>query len=80
MKAEIEVGATAIGGRIALDGHDVSSAVRGFRITAIGEVTRLELDLNVLDVTRIDSEQTEIVIPDATREALIALGWTPPVE
>lgn len=80
MKAEIEIDGPGHG-RIVLDGHDVSGAVRGFQITAgVGDITRLVLDLNVLDVTRLDSEQTEIMIPDATRDALIALGWTPPAQ
>lgn len=81
MKAEIEVAGNGRSGRIVLDGCDVSRGVRGFRVTSqCGELTRLELDLRVLDVTRLDSEETEIVIPDATRDALIALGWTPPAE
>ncbi|MDG4796216.1 hypothetical protein [Micromonospora sp. WMMD1082] len=78
MRAEIEVNGIG-GGRVALDGKDVSGGVHGFTVTAaLGEVTRLELDLSLFDVTTFDSAQTEVLIPEATRELLVGLGWIPP--
>ena len=81
MKAEIEVSGAGRGGRVVLDGADVSKGVRGLTIRAgLGQVTQVELDLSVFDVTEFESDAVQILIPDHTRDALIALGWTPPPE
>lgn len=79
MRAEIKLeGPTATSGHIKLDGTDVSSGVRGFVLRSeVGELTRLELDVLVLDTQQFDGE-VSVIIPDETREALIAIGWTPP--
>jgi hypothetical protein len=62
---------------IDVGGHDVSKAVRGLAVTAeVGQVPVLALDLVVCD-GHIDGEVI-VTIPDATRDALVALGWTPP--
>lgn len=80
MKAEIEISGTGRG-RVVLDDADVSAAVRGLTIRAeVGRIPQIELDLSVIDVTGLGVAQAEILIPDATREALIALGWTPPAD
>lgn len=78
MRAEITVDGTGRDGRIVLDGHDVSRGVRGFALRAeIGRVTELELELSAVDGATFDGE-VRLVIPEGTREALIALGWAPP--
>lgn len=80
MKAQIEVDGTGRDGRVVLDGRDVSGGVRGFALRAeVGRRTELELDLAVADGATFDGE-VRLVIPESTREALIALGWTPPAE
>ncbi|MGN9802067.1 hypothetical protein [Micromonospora sp. L32] len=77
MRAEIEIGGKGFG-RVVLDGNDVSNGVRALQISsAVGEVPRLELDVVVVEDLRFDGE-VRVVIPDATRETLEALGWTPP--
>lgn len=78
MGAEIEL--EGIGhGRLVIGGHDISNAVRAFVVRGgVGELPTLELDLSVHDVTRLESVEMEILVPPATRDALIALGWTPP--
>lgn len=66
-------------GRVVIDGNDISKGVRGFSVRGgVGEVTSLELDLNLIDVTRVSSTSTEILISDGASEALIAMGWKPP--
>ena len=65
--------------RLLLDGQDISHGVTDLVVRlGVGEVARAELDLVLLDTTRIDSPDTEITIPISTHEALVALGWTPP--
>ncbi|MET9965443.1 hypothetical protein ABZZ80_05830 [Streptomyces sp. NPDC006356] len=66
-------------GRVSIDGHDISKAIRSIRFDGdAGMHPRVTLDLHIHDVTTVSSEGTEVLIPDATAEALIALGWTPP--
>ncbi|GIH91967.1 hypothetical protein ACFFMN_33835 [Planobispora siamensis] len=43
-----------------------------------GEVPAMELEMRILELDRIELEEAELYIPDDTRDALIALGWTPP--
>lgn len=78
MRAEIEL--DGIGrGRLVIGGQDISAAVRAFVVRGgVHELPTLELDLLVHDVTRLGSAEMEILVSDATRDALIALGWTPP--
>lgn len=65
--------------RVLVDGHDISHAVRAVTWESeVGHRPRLLLDLDVYDVTSLSSQDTEIRIPDDTRDALIKLGWTPP--
>lgn len=63
-------------GVIALDGEALNG-VRGLDLSAAaGEIPSLTVELLVNEV-EVDGEMT-VAVPDATREALIALGWTPP--
>lgn len=63
-------------GVIALDGEALNG-VRGLDLSATaGEIPSLTVELLVNEV-EVDGEMT-VTVPDATREALIALGWTPP--
>lgn len=67
--------------RLLLDEHDISHGVSDLVVRfGTGEIARAELHLMLLDTTRIDSLDTEITIPASTRNALLALGWTPPEE
>ncbi|MER8262723.1 hypothetical protein ABT007_00845 [Streptomyces griseus] len=67
-------------GRVSIGGEPLKG-VRGFTYRAsMHEMPSIELDLLVHDVTRLGSKDTEILLPDSTVEALIALGWTPPEE
>lgn len=67
--------------RVTVDGVDISSAVTAVTVHADAwEHPRVTLELNVHDVTRISSPETELLIPESTAEALAALGWTPPAE
>ena len=68
-------------GRVSIDGHDISKAVRSITFHGdVGMYPRVTLDLHIHDVTTVSSQDTELLIPDATMDALIALGWTPPTE
>lgn len=64
-------------GTINVDGVDITRAVRS--ITVESEPCRppqLNLELTITEV-EIDGG-FHVVIPDRLREALVALGWTPP--
>lgn len=63
---------------IRLDDARIEHAVRGLTLYAeVGEPTRLHLDLLLRDGVHLDGDVT-VTVPSATRDALIALGWTPP--
>ncbi|WP_068924994.1 hypothetical protein [Planobispora rosea] len=65
--------------QLLVDGHDISRGVASLRMSLdAGEVPAVELELRILELDRMDLEDAELYIPDATRGALIALGWTPP--
>ncbi|MEU0761597.1 hypothetical protein ABZ351_18220 [Streptomyces microflavus] len=65
-------------GRVSI-GDEAIRGVRALTYRAeVGERPVLELQLIVHDVTRLSSKDTEILLPNATVKALIALGWTPP--
>lgn len=62
--------------RIEVDGRELEG-VSDVRVHASAQgCPTLELGLVTYDI-EINGE-TQTVIPDATRETLIALGWTPP--
>jgi hypothetical protein len=68
-------------GRVSIDGHDISKAVRSIRFDGdAGARPCVTLNLFIHDVTTVSSQDTEVLIPDSTAEALVALGWTPPAE
>jgi len=77
MRAEIDVNGSGRG-IVRLDGHDVSMGVRGFTLSAaVGEVSRLDLELVLFEDSRLSGD-VDVIVPDGTRDALITLGWTPP--
>lgn len=77
---KIEISAKANGtGTVHVDGHDLSTSLRGFRLTGeAGQMPILELDLIVYDHAAVGAE-AEVTIPATTRETLITLGWRPPI-
>ncbi|MFF8768506.1 hypothetical protein ACF07Q_28660 [Nocardiopsis dassonvillei] len=69
--------------------HDLDVTVNGHRIGPRGlvginldaqaqDVPRLRLNLHMPTVTV--QGEAHVVLPDSTREALVALGWTPPAD
>lgn len=65
------------GGKIEIDGHDVTDTVRGITLKAgAGCVPHLVLDL-VIHAGEIDG-QADVHVPADTAAALVDLGWTPP--
>lgn len=66
-------------GSVVVDGVDISRGVQGLSLRSrIDHLTELTLDLAVFDVAELDVEGATILVPDGTRDALVALGWTPP--
>jgi hypothetical protein len=70
-------------GSVLIDGHDIANAVREARVVVVvpaGEAPRVELELGVVNITPLGATEAEVYISPETRDALIALGWTPPPE
>ena len=66
-------------GTVIVGDADITKSVRGFRLdAAAGEPPRVTLDLTLVDVTKLDADRAEVILPVHTRELLIAAGWTPP--
>jgi hypothetical protein len=66
--------------QIELDGEDIASAVTGLSLRlgvyGLPEVT-LDVVLHELDA---ELEHPRVILPDATKQLLVRLGWTPPAE
>lgn len=64
-------------GTIELDGQNIASGTVGFEIKSRpAHLTEVVVHVAVHEL-EFDGE-ARVVIPDATRDALIVLGWTPP--
>lgn len=75
----IEVSPNGRDGKVVIDGHDIAKSVTGFNISAeVGHRTRLELDLNVRDVTTFESEHVRVLVDPTAAGYLERAGWTPP--
>lgn len=79
---KLRLGGTGLPGgtQIELDGRDIANVVTGLSlrvgVDSLPEVT-LGVVLHVLDT---ELENPRVVVPDATKELLVRLGWTPPAE
>lgn len=63
-----------------LDGVDITHAFRGVKVTVgVGHLPVAELDVLLFEFDTV-TEGTTVHLPEATRTALLALGWTPPEE
>lgn len=67
--------------RFEVDGHDITHAVHKAALwLEPGCLPELEVELHLLESRRLEAEDAVVSVPAATREALVALGWTPPGE
>ncbi|MFE2140196.1 hypothetical protein ACFXA3_00250 [Streptomyces sp. NPDC059456] len=67
--------------RVLVDGVDIAQGLAGLSLRmSVGMIPRLDLDLQLIDVTQLGSIEAEVMLTRATHEALVALGWTPPEE
>lgn len=66
---------------ITVDGHDISTALTEISVAMrAGQHTEATLNLRYIDVTEVQDTETRILVPGETRDALVALGWTPPAD
>lgn len=73
-------GPSGDGAVVRLDGTEIQNALRGLSLDMeVGEITTARLDVLVVDTTDFDGD-VSAHIPEAARELLIKLGWTPPPE
>lgn len=69
------------GGQIVeLDGVDISRALYGLSLTIrAGDMPSAVLDVVVEEIPT-ELDEVRAYLPDATKELLVRLGWTPPAE
>ncbi len=76
--SKVEIAIDAVGNvTIAVEGNDISSAVRGFTVTSrVGSLSQLRLDI-LAEATFLTGEM-DVRMPDAVYALLCKAGWTPP--
>lgn len=86
MSSKVTITVDSLGyGHISIDDHNMSGAVRGFRVTSeVEEPLKIELDLSVsqVEITGLADRETVFLVnlSDDVISALLAIGWTPPAE
>ncbi|TYB69722.1 hypothetical protein FXF51_06050 [Nonomuraea sp. PA05] len=80
---ELSITGPVFGPTVKLGDHELSRALRGLTIRfQAGERPAVEAELliDAIEVADLGVRDSEVVLsmPDAARDALIALGWTPP--
>lgn len=79
VRRHLEVELDGPRGTVKIDGKDISQATRALQLTAAaGEIPELELDLHVFTSAITANTEMRIDVPEATAQALIAIGWKPP--
>jgi hypothetical protein len=69
-----------IGTEIEVEGARIENGVRALIIEAsTGGSPRISLELGTVEAVDVDGH-VKVLMTGATRDALIALGWTPPPE
>lgn len=67
------------GHEVLVDGHDLSHAIQTLSLDMrAGQMPRVDLMLNIFDVTQFGDAEMRLAFAPGVEEALIALGWTPP--
>jgi DNA polymerase III sliding clamp (beta) subunit (PCNA family) len=64
---------------VEVGGRNISQALRGVAVSfEADQLPRVALDLLVFEVEEMSIETAEVIVPEDTARALVALGWTPP--
>lgn len=71
------------GARFEVDGHDIAGGISSATVhIGRGGVTRIELEIyaSVVESTQLAAREAtfDVSLPPEARQALVALGWTPP--
>ncbi|MEV5592224.1 hypothetical protein [Streptomyces sp. NPDC052496] len=65
--------------QVLIDGANIAHALSGLTLHMRScMVPRLELDVQLVDVTQLGSVEAEVVLGAGVTDMLTALGWTPP--
>lgn len=80
MTREVKIDMDGAGiGTIMVDGQNIANGCVGMALDLEpNRIPRIQLDLRIYEHAELVLADPIITIPDATRDALIALGWTPP--
>jgi hypothetical protein len=77
--SQLTVASTGMKAKVELDGQDISSALRGLSVRYDAqEIPTAVLDVMVHHAGEISADGVHVVIPAATADLLVQLGWTPP--
>lgn len=79
---QVEIGSSGLTHSLKIDGHDISCGATGLTLDmgVAGTLPRLQVDLQLIDVSTVSSIEAEVVLGAGAHEALVALGWTPPAD
>lgn len=76
----ISIPTNRLGHAVELDGVDISRSLIGMTLTIrAGDVPSAVLDVIAEEVPS-QLDEVRAYLPDATKELLVRLGWTPPAE
>lgn len=65
--------------QVLIDGANIAHTLAGLTIEMRScEIPRLELDVQLVDVTQVGSVEADVVLGTGVAEVLTKLGWTPP--
>ena len=70
-------------GVVDIDGQDISHVTRSITVHQDADGERMPLvvmELVITDLTKVEANGATVEVGPDTRAALLALGWTPPVE
>ncbi|MER6531169.1 hypothetical protein [Streptomyces sp. NPDC001508] len=76
---QVEIRTEGTRGQVLIDGRDIARSVTGLTFKAgIDGPPQLIIDLQLIDVTTVDSTETQVLLGDGVADTLKALGWTAP--
>jgi hypothetical protein len=80
MRHHVRITADGRRGTVQVDGHEIGHSVTDLEFHAgVDDAPTLVLELRLF-TGDVDAQGTKVYLPDTTRAALVALGWTPPAD
>lgn len=74
----VKVDATPGRDGVEVDGRPLGGVRRVEIDYAVGNLCEVTLHLDLIEGALVTSKNAVVIVPDATRDSLVSLGWTPP--